>query len=162
MRWRQFSLKQLLISMAGICVGFGGIAFAWQPIEVPLDPAYDTLANMLPAAQLLALVTGSVIMGLAVIPLFTSRRPVSLLILILLGISLGLFLGALIAMFAKPYYRYLGAVVEQRLSDKLLFFASAAIGGLLPLVFVAWFDFIAGRRKDAKRTCSRPDSISED
>jgi hypothetical protein len=132
----QFTLKQLLISLIWMCIGFGGIAFSFQPIDVPLHPSYDRLANILPFAKLVAIVTGTVIICLALIPLFTSRRPVPILILMLIGIFSGLLIGSIVANRAQPTYRYGSVTFERRVMAPLISISSAVLGGLLPLVII--------------------------
>jgi hypothetical protein len=141
MAWHQYSMRQLFLSLAGICIGFSGIAFAMRPMDLPLHPSYDRLATILPVVKVFGLVTGCVIFCLAIIPLITKRRPVPILILMLGGIFLGLFLSSFAANAIEPNHRYRSATPAQRRRADLVHCSGAVLGGLFPLMMVVWSDW---------------------
>ena len=151
MAGHQFSMKQLSVSMVGICVGFGGFAFAFRPIDLPIHPSYDRLATIVPVAKIFALVAGTVITCLSAIPLFTHRRPIPVLILMLVGTVVGLITSAVAANTLMPNLRHRGAFENQQMISAVILFSGAAIGSLLPLLLVVMIDRHNRQSREAKK-----------
>jgi len=135
-----FSVKQLLVSCALFCLGLSGIGLYLSPIKLPLNSSYDFMATWLPIVKSLALVTGMAVICLSVIPLVTRRRPMPILILMLLGIVAGLFIGSFIANTLDPNVRYRSATAAQIRMASIIGFSAAAMGALLPLAIIVVVD----------------------
>jgi hypothetical protein len=93
----RFSLRQLSLAIVWISIGFGLVAFAVRPWEVPLNPQYDLLATLIPIVRVAAAVLGTIIVAFGLIFLLVKQRRLRTLIHTLCGALAGLFLAVFIA-----------------------------------------------------------------
>jgi hypothetical protein len=89
----RFSMKQLLVSVLWISIGFGGVAFSLNDWNLPLQRAYDWLAREEQPVRMAARVIGWTFVCIGVIPLVTRRRPARVLILALWMVVPGAMIG---------------------------------------------------------------------
>ena len=142
-----FSLKQLLVSVLWISIGFGGITFSVRDWNLSLSQTDDWLVNIQPIVRITARVVGWTFVCIGFIPLVTTRPPTKVLILTLCGGIPGNIVGAVVREAALPigYSRSSDQIIA-RVADAIPWLGMA-LGSVVVLVVVA----LAGVWKPTER-----------
>jgi hypothetical protein len=96
MSFPRFSLKQLLLSVLWISIGFGGIVFSLRDWNLSLRQSDDWLAHIQPVVRMAGRVIGWTFFCIGVIGLITARQRAKVLILALCGVIPGAIVGELV------------------------------------------------------------------
>lgn len=119
-------MKQLLVSILWISIGFGGIAFSLREWNLSLRQSDDWLANIQPIVHITARVVGWTFVCIGVIALVATRRRTKVLIVALCGAIFGLFVGA---MAYRPSSR-----IGHTTAGEAFVYVVMALGSLLFLI----------------------------